>query len=151
MPFLSDAFPEDLRKQYAERNLKIGTILRVPVTDVPGRDFKFYVVVGYSNDKIALGVLYINSVINPNVFPTEELRRLHVPIKLDHRKLVDKDCYIDCSKIYEKEAEHINDLVISNPEYVRGQLDERETGTILSTIYSAKTISRIYKRRFGIE
>ena len=150
MPFLSDAFPEDFRKQFVDRTLQVGTVLRMYVTDTNPPKTKFFVVIGYSEDKIALGVVYINTEINPNVFPTEELKRLHIPLTPDERGLVETNCHIDCSKIYEKPVEHINELVAANPEYVRGQLNERETGMILATVFSARTVPRVVKRKFDI-
>ncbi len=77
MPPLGDSFPEEYKKRFAEKNLKVGSVIRALVTDTNPPKTKRFILIGISADKLAVGTLYLNTEINPNVFSTQELRKLH--------------------------------------------------------------------------
>lgn len=149
MSFLSDAFPDEYKKQFAERSLTIGTVLRMFVEDTNPPKHKFFIVIGFTEEQVGLGVVYINSVINPNRFSTKELQELNLPLIADERKLVDRDCWIDCSKIFEKATDVIYEKIEKNPESVRGELSPDELKQVQIKLMSARTISPKTKKRFG--
>lgn len=150
MSLLSDAFPDHFREQYVERNLQVGMVLRTYVTDTKPPKTKYFIIIGISQDRVALGVVYINSEINPNLFSKPELKQLHIPMSPDERELVEYDCFIDCSKIYEKPLESISQLLKENPSCDRGMLNSVELGRVQEKIYSASTISPRDKKKFGL-
>lgn len=71
---LSDSFPENFRKEFARRDLKIGSVIRVYVQDTIPPKEKRFILVGQSYDKLIFATIFINSEINPNVFLTQILK-----------------------------------------------------------------------------
>ena len=71
---LSDSFPEDFRKEFAQRNLKIGSGIRVYVQDTKPPKEKRFILVGQSYDKLIFATIFINSDLNPNIFSTQDIR-----------------------------------------------------------------------------
>lgn len=88
-----------------------------------------------------MGTVFINSEINPNIFRTDELRNLHVPLNAQGNDFIEHDCFVDCSSIKEPSFEEIKQLLSNDPECSKG---------IVQTIRSAITISPSQKRKFGI-
>ncbi len=67
---------------FTEREIKIGTVLRYIARDVvPEPKQKIRLIVGFSDDKLLVATLFVNTEINPNLFPNQELRDLHLEIK----------------------------------------------------------------------
>jgi len=149
MSFLGDAFPEEYKSKFAERNLAVGTVIRLYVTDTTPHKHKYFVIVGFSGDKVALGVVYINTEINPFLFDSEELKKLHIPISPDSRELVEHDCFIDCSDIKQKRTDLLRAAIEEQPEAVKGQLNEQELRQVQLTLFNATTINDRTKAKFG--
>jgi hypothetical protein len=102
MQKFSDFFSPDLKRQFAEENLKIGAVLKyhVPFTIPPKT--KRIVIVGFDNQKVALASVLINTEINPNKFSTPESRNLHLELDSEGRTYLDHTSFIDCSQILSK-------------------------------------------------
>lgn len=94
-PPIGDSFPKELKEEFSNRNLKAGCVIKCFVNDTNPPKEKRFIVMGVSYDKIALGTVYINTHINPNVFPTEELKQLHIPLESDNRDYLDHDSFVD--------------------------------------------------------
>ena len=77
VPPLGDSFPEEFKRRFAEKNLKVGSVIRALVKDTNPPKTKRFILLGISADKLAVATLYVNTEINPNIFSTEELRNLH--------------------------------------------------------------------------
>jgi hypothetical protein len=95
-------------------------------------------------------MLYINSQINPNVFPTEELRSYHIPLDAEKCSFLDHDSYLDCSQILELPIDKIKDIHAGESDSYIGKLDEENIYIAIETVASAKTISKKTKRRFNL-
>ncbi|MEP7168117.1 MAG: hypothetical protein ABI855_01980 [Bacteroidota bacterium] len=150
MSNLGDAFPEEFKKDFAARNLKPGSVIRCFVFDTKPPKEKRFVILAFSFDKIALGTLYINSEINPNLFRTEELRKLHLKFEIENRPYLEHDSYIDCSDIYEKSFEEIKQILTNNSKALLGELNEKDFKLVSDTVKSAKTITPALKKKFGV-
>ncbi|ACU05352.1 hypothetical protein Phep_3157 [Pedobacter heparinus DSM 2366] len=92
---LSDCFPEQFRQEFAERNLKIGSVIRVMVNDTNPPKEKRFILVGQSYDKLIFATIFINSEINPNIFPTQELRDLNLELLADSRSYLSHDSFAE--------------------------------------------------------
>lgn len=149
MTDLSDFFPQSYRDDFAERNVQKGAIIRVFVKDTKPPKIKRFIIVGFSNDKVLLGTVFINSEINPNIFKTEDLKSLHIPIDAKSHEFIDHDSFIDCSKIQERSYVEIKQLLSKDSECLKGIVSETTMKVISETISNAKTISAKQKRKFG--
>ncbi|HOX82232.1 MAG TPA: hypothetical protein PLJ60_05435 [Chryseolinea sp.] len=121
-PPLGDQFPEEFKKQFASQNLKVGSVLRALVTDTTPPKIKRFIVIGLSADKLALGTIYINTEINPNVFQSAELKNLHIKLEAAGREYLDHDSFVDCSKIFEKEYDTILKMLAADAGMLMGEL-----------------------------
>jgi len=149
MTDLSDFFPQSYRDDFAERNIQKGSIIRVFVRDTRPPKIKRFIVVGFSQDKVLLGTVFINSEINPKIFTTEELRSLHISIDAANNDFIDHDSFIDCSSIIERSYDEIKQLLSKDTECLKGIVSETTMKVISETISNAKTISAKQKRKFG--
>jgi hypothetical protein len=150
MPPLGDAFPEEFRKQFAETNLTIGSVIKTFVTDTTPPKIKRFVILGISADKLAIGTLYINSEINPNLFPTVELKNLHLKLVKENREYLDHDSFLDCSKVYEKEYEDLLAVLQQDASCLIGQLSTDDLKLVKKTVKEARTIPVRTKKKFGL-
>lgn len=147
---LSDSFPENFRNEFAQRNLKIGSVIRVYVEDTNPPKEKRFILVGQSFDKLMFATIFINSEINPNVFPNKELRDLNLKLIASERPYLDHDSYADCSNIKKRDASWLLSVIGDDPTKVIGELTEADLGEIRLRIKSARTITPTIKKTFGL-
>ena len=114
----SEHFPESFRKEFASRNLKIGSVIRVYVNDTNPPKEKRFILVGQSFDKIIFASIFINSEVNPNVFHIQELKDLNLELSAKERAYLDHDSYADCSTIQKREASWLLALIEEDPTRV---------------------------------
>jgi hypothetical protein len=150
MTDLSDLFPQSFRDDFAERNIQVGSVIRVFVKDTTPPKVKYFIVIGFSEDKVLLGTVFINSAINQNVFNTEYLKGLNVPLDAQLYDFIDHNSFIDCSDIKERNLIEIKQLMSNDPECSKGVVSEEIMKIISTTLASATTISISKKRKFGI-
>lgn len=67
---LSDAFPENYRKDFAQRNLKIGSVIRVYVKDTDPPKEKRFILVGQSYDNLLFATIFIINYLTDDSFPS---------------------------------------------------------------------------------
>lgn len=147
---LSDSFPENFRKEFAERNLKIGSVIRVHVKDTNPPKEKRFILVGQSYDKLIFATIFINSEINPNVFPTQELKDLNLALSAKDRAYLDHDSYADCSYISKRSVDWMLGVIGKDPTNVIGEVSETDLKEIRAKIKFARTITPSIKKTFGL-
>jgi hypothetical protein len=150
MTDLSDLFPQSFRDDFAERNIQIGSVIRVFVKDTTPPKVKYFIVIGFSDDKVLLGTVFINSAINQNVFNTEYLNGLNIPLDAQVYDFIDHNSFVDCSDIRERSVVEIKNLLSNDPECSKGVVSEETMKIILSTLANATTISLYKKIKFGV-
>ncbi len=149
-PKLSESFSNNYIQDYVEKNLKIGAVLRFNVFDTTPPKIKRMVIIGISSNRLSVAVLYFNSEINPNLFPTQELKQLHLKFKKQNRNYLDKNCFLDCSQLFEKTFEAIKNLLLDNPDYIPGELSTKDIHILKSTVKTARTIPVKLKKRYNL-
>ena len=147
---LSDSFPEDYKKGFAQRNLKIGSVIRLYVGDTNPPKQKRFILVGQSYDKLLFASIFINSEINPNVFPTQELKDLNLQLIASERDYLDHDSYADCSNMQKRSAEWLLKIIGEDPSRVIGEVSDADMKEIRTRIKSARTIAPSIKKTFGL-
>jgi hypothetical protein len=148
---LGDFFPENLRKGYANRNLKVGTVLRLHVNDTKPPKIKRFVIVGETKDQITLAIVWINSKINLNVNRSKELQDLQIKLTWsDERPYLEKDSFVNCSLIIEKSKSEFEKFIQDDPSKIIGELSSKDLQIVLNKLRSAPTIKPKVKKKFGL-
>jgi hypothetical protein len=132
--------------------LSVGSVIFEYVTTTKPPKDKYYVVVGISDDKIALGTVYINSEINPNLFTNTNLKKLHISLSATDNPFLKRDSFIDCSSINERLIADVQSCITSGDTkygYV-SHLPTDTMQTVNTTLDDAFTISPITKKKYGI-
>lgn len=149
MTNLGDLFPPDWRAERASQQLEPGVVLRTLVEDTTPPKIKRWIVVAATADALLLGLVYINSDINPNIFPERD-RHLHVPMQPDERGLVDKSCFADCSTLHHMPIAKARALLTADAGCLLGNLYGHELGHMQQTVAGSRRLSVVEKKRFGL-
>lgn len=147
---LSDSFPEDFRKEFAARNLKIGSVIRVFMKDTKPPKEKRFIIVGQSSDQLMFASIFINSEINIKIFASQELKDLHLELTAADRDYLDHDSYADCSNLKKQDAAGLLKIINDDPSRILGNVSETDLREIKVRIKSARTISHSIKKQFGL-
>jgi hypothetical protein len=147
---LGDFFSEEFRNEFANRSLERGTVLRTHFAETNPPKTKLFVVLGASKDKIVLGVVLINSQINPQIFRNPAVRAWHIPLFAKVYDFLDHDSFVDCTQIFEKSAGDLEKSVSDMPQIVVGKLNSDDLHYVHLAIKEATTIAKVQKRKFGL-
>ena len=131
-------------------NIKVGTVLRLHVKDTTPPKYKRFIIVGFSQDKLSLATVYINSEINTNINWSQEQQTLQLLFSSEGRPYLERDSYIDCSKLMFRDTEEIYSAVDENPNVVIGELSLEDLKYVMDTLKYAPTIKGKYKKRYGL-
>ena len=146
---LGDLFPEEFKAEFASRNIEIGTVLRLTVKDTSPPKIKRFIVVGKTLDGLSLASVYINSEINKKVNWCVEMQNLQIPTNHEENEFLDKDSYIDCSKLIPRDSLEISEVIKENPASVIGKLKKEDLDYLVETIRNAPTIKGKHKKKYG--
>ena len=131
--------------------LQIGSIIFEYVTNTKPPKQKYYIVIGFSDDKVALGTVFINSEFNPNIFHNQKQRALHIPLLQSDNPCLKWDSHIDCSNIHPRDAKQVQQCIDKGGNYgYVATLPPAVLATVIATLDSAYTISPAVKKAYGI-
>ena len=99
MTILSDAFPEEHKMASAERTLRIGAVLRLPVTDTTPPKLKRMIVIGFNDIRSEMACIYINSEINTRALPTTWMQQMQLSLQHSGRAYLEHNSFADCLKL----------------------------------------------------
>lgn len=139
--------PQEIKDDFARRNIELGKTLLIEIPDFNISYKKYLIIVATSNSYIA-GVV-INTEINLNFAWSEEVKKLHLPIKQQEHPFLKYDSFVDCSKLHKRLIAEICNAIKENPSMVIGNVTESLLRTLQITITHAKTISVKDKKEFG--
>lgn len=139
--------PQEIKDDFARRNIELGKTLLIEIPDFNISYKKYLIIVATSNSYIA-GVV-INTEINLNFAWSEEVKKLHLPIKQQEHPFLKYDSFVDCSKLHKRLITEICNAIKENPSMVIGNVTESLLRTLQITITHAKTISVKDKKEFG--
>lgn len=146
---LGDKFPLQYRKQFCDRHLKKGAVLRFIIDFTEPPKIKRLVVLGVNERLGRVAVCVINTEINPNVLRTKELRDLQLTLESHGRFYLDHDSYLDCSKIFERDLQFIRNKIIADMGVYLDQMSDVDIRSAEAKISSARTIPVKLKKRYG--
>lgn len=98
--------------------IEIGDVLKLFVTDTNPPKYKYFFVLGISQDQISLASFYVNSVVNLNVNNNPELVKYNVEIRQEDYPFLDYNSYLDCTKMSVKDKSEFDAIVRNRPEAV---------------------------------
>lgn len=146
---LGSYFPERYREAFAGRNIEIGSVIKLFVKDTHPPKEKRFIVVGFSEDRLILATVFINTEINKNVNWCQELRLQNLLFETDGRDYLEHPSYIDCSKLVPKDYYEIESAVKERPEAILGKVCPEDWQLIKDTILHSTTIKGKHKKKFG--
>ena len=147
---LGDLFPEELKEQVTKNSFKIGTVIKRFETSTNPPKYKRSVVIGFDAENVVFAHIFINTQINPKLFPTQDLKDLHIEFDTAGRDYLSHSSFVDCSQIHEDNIEAVKALIASDSSACLGEVSEQDLVHILTTIKLAKTISKNKKKKFGL-
>ncbi len=150
MGSIADAFGSDYKQQYTERSLKVGVIIKRFENSTNPPKTKYSIIVGESNDNIVFARVYINSEINPNLFPTPDLMSLHHGLDDNDYNCLERYSYVDCSRLINISKEELIEEISSATDVIQEDVKDYDLTGILEIIKIAGTINRAEKRRFDL-
>ncbi len=146
---LGDFFPDDLKNQFAKRNIDLGSAILIKIPDFSVNYDKYIIVIAKDNTKKDIAYVVINSKINLNIAYNSYLQSLHIKIDKANNPFLDKDSFVDCSKLREFSINNVIDFLTNNPERAVGNVSSNILKLIHTTITTAKTIEPYIKIKFG--
>lgn len=150
MPSLGDFFSSDQRKESAERNVKVGSVIKAFVKNTTPPKEKRFIIIAENDDGRFLAVVFINSNINTNVHRTNQLLSLQYQILCGDNEFLERDSYIDCSDIFDYDRSQVIEWVTLNPPCKLGEVESSNLEQILQLVKSSPKISRKTLRQYGL-
>lgn len=146
---LGDFFPDDLKNQFAKRNIDLGSAILIKIPDFTINYDKYIIVVAKDSKEEDLAYVVINSEANPNVAYNSYLKSLHIKIDKAANPFLEKDSFVDCSKLREFSIESVVEFLKNNPERAVGNVSSSDLKSIHITISTATTIEPYIKKKYG--
>lgn len=150
MSSLADAFPNADRERFASDNLVPGAVIQVFAIDTTPAKEKRLIVVGEAFDHISFACIYINSELNLNVFPTQELHDLNPKFIADERDYLEHDSHVDCTSLHTYKKSDLLLILKNDPTRLLGNLSDDDFIQVKKLISSARTIKASLKKTYGL-
>lgn len=150
MSSLGSLFPKSVKQDFSNRAIRSGSVFKIHTTNTTPPKIKRIVVLAISGDKACIGYLFVNSKINPNVFPTARLRSLHFLLKSSACEYLDHDSYLDCSNIQDISMDDLTKIMLKDPSHHIGQLSESDLENAKSIVRNAPTVSEKQKEKYNL-
>jgi hypothetical protein len=125
--------------------LKIGSVIRLKVTDTNPPKTKWFVIVGQAGDQYA--IVYINTGLR---WVPPDLQGSQLPIIEKDCPFLDHDSHIDCGDLREKPAKKIDSLHKEDPSIFKGILPAPQLRAVQELIKKAKSIAPALKKKYGL-
>ncbi len=147
-PPIGDSFSLELKQKLAKENFKIKAVLRF-YCNVAMKIKRFiFIGIKYYNSKIAL--LFINTDVNVNFAPTDELKAEHIFIESNGKDYLTNDSHIDCTQLIIKSYQEVFSLLENNPSIHLGVVSDEDHKIIRNKICNSKLITNSKKKEFGV-
>jgi hypothetical protein len=111
---------------------------------------KRFLIVGLNKENESVGVIVFNSEINLNINHAETLRNLQLEFKADGKEYLDRNSFLDCSRIYELMASSLIEKMVDDIGADLGEMAEDDLIIVFERLKNAKTIPAKIKRKYGI-
>jgi hypothetical protein len=150
MGSLGSLFPQDEREKFSQRQIISGSVFRVFTQDTKPPKIKIVVILAVNDKCACIGHFFINSQVNPNVFPTKALKELHLFLPASENPFLKHDSYLDCSVIQQVDLQTFLAVIADDPQCYQGNLKEHDFEFAKKIARNAPTISKALKRKFNL-
>jgi hypothetical protein len=131
-------------------DLKVGMIIRAFVKDTKPPKIKRFIIIGITDNKLLVGTVFINSELNIDALTKQHQRFQYKLLKTKDREFLDRDSFVDCSDLRERDYSEIQNIVISDQNSVIGILSDKDLMNINFNIVDATTIPNQLKKKYHI-
>lgn len=150
MQSFGDFLPKETKEQLANENFKVGSVLKYHVDFTTPPKIKRVIIVGFDAERVLFASVFINSEINPKIFPSKELQDLHIAFDAVNREYLSHSSFVDCSNLIEQDIAAIKQKLSDSPDMHLGFLSEADLNEVQSKIKGAKTIALEIKEKYGL-
>ncbi|MBS1572321.1 MAG: hypothetical protein JST62_08025 [Bacteroidetes bacterium] len=147
-PPIGNFFPDDLKKNLAADNFKIGAVFKF-FCHLAKKEKRF-IFMGEKHDKSEIALIHINSELNRNVAPTAELQNEHILLLQSGRAYLTKDSYVNCTNLVIRSKTEIFSLLEKNPDMHLGHLSAEDFKILRDKICESRLIPPYKKKPFGL-
>jgi hypothetical protein len=119
---LGDFFPDDLKNQFAKRNIDLGSAILIKIPAFNISYDKYIIVVAKDSKKEYLAYVVINSEANPNFAYNSYSKSLQLKINKVDNPFLEKDSFVDCSNLREFSISTVVEFLKNNPERAVGNI-----------------------------
>lgn len=145
MTVVGNAFPEDVRRESAVRQLTAGRVLYLTCDFTNPKKDKFVVMVALEDPPL---LLVVNSKVAAFINATPHLRDCQVTLHAADHDFLSHDSFLDCSQTVDSMSrEEIVGQLVADLSRIKGELSGAARSQALEAIGRARTISDIHKRR----
>jgi hypothetical protein len=146
---IGDLLPQKEREELAILNLKIGAVLKFYCNKAKKEKIFIFIAEKFDNQKI--GLVHINSEVNPNVNYNVLLRNEHIDFQVnENRYFLSHNSYINCSDLIIKDKKDIIELLTKSPKMHLGFLNKEDYILVHNKVANSAVIVRGTKKEFGI-
>lgn len=150
MTLLGDFFGDSKKEEFAQQSVRIGSVVKLWMTDTTPPKEKRIVVVGTTVAGDYLGVVLINSEINWNVQRNPAMYDWQLFMQADECTFLDHDSYADCTQLREIPKSYIVGEVLNDMQRALGKVPDDLFNEIRTRVRNAPTISPKMRKRFGL-
>lgn len=135
-------------------SINVGDIIYVPLDEEDGltlkkgykERLKYIVIIGFTPDGVAVGVLLINSKIDPSKRSPELYACQYTLLHRNYSHILNYDSWLDCSDILE-----IPKLKITKKDgKIKGRLTEDDKERVMTFLKETDVFDNVTKRYYGI-
>lgn len=148
-PDIGDLFPDSHKKQYADRSILPGSVIRFFSPETHPPKIKRFIVVAHSFDKKQFAKVFINTEPAPFIQRNPVLFALQLPILPEEFNFLEHKSYIDCSWIYSVDLGWMKENIFVQPACVIGEISPQKLKEILDLLKKAPNIRPAAKKQFG--
>ncbi|PKN63273.1 MAG: hypothetical protein CVU57_20425 [Deltaproteobacteria bacterium HGW-Deltaproteobacteria-15] len=143
---LASRFPEKYRKDFCARLLIPGGVFQLFARETHPPKVKRFIVIALSAaDKMA-AIIFINTA-PPG---SDYLRSFQLALRANGRPYLDHDSYADCSRLYERRLDELENIFVNDTEIYLGALSEEDLKQATGIVRTARTIPLKVKRRYRL-
>ena len=135
------------RIQHAEESLTLGVVLRCHARFITPPKTKIFVVIGMDDNGEKAAVVLINS--NPARMP--DLAPYQMSITKEGRSYIQKDCFVDCSRIYVRPLDLLRGLITKSPNVVLGHVSPEDHWAMRKLAGNSEVILPSEKKLFHLK
>lgn len=155
MPSISELLSPSNLNNLISKEITKGCVFRMHLNTAegvtgknPGDDGrnKYFVVIGTTTEGNLVGFLLVNSNINPRL--SDEIKDLHYPIYAKDHPFLERDSFVDCSRIKEIKQEKFSAMF--DKDFKKGHINENDLELIIGAVKSSELVTNKQLKKYGL-